>query len=53
MFHDIGPSAGEGGGYVVAQGTPKEIEKNRDSLTGRYLAGLEKIEVPKFFHLGK
>lgn len=44
---DIGPSAGEGGGYVVAQGTPKEIEKNRDSLTGRYLAGLEKIEVPK------
>lgn len=44
---DIGPGAGENGGTVVAAGTPEEVMKNKNSLTGRYLAGLEKIEVPK------
>ena len=44
---DIGPKAGSEGGYVVASGTPKEVMNNPKSLTGRYLKGLEKIEVPK------
>jgi len=44
---DIGPRAGKHGGYVVAQGTPQEVMDNPDSLTGRYLKGLEKVEVPK------
>ena len=44
---DIGPGAGNSGGYVVAAGTPDEVAKNKNSLTGRYLAGIEKIEVPK------
>ncbi len=44
---DIGPVAGKNGGYIVAHGTPAEVMKNKESITGRYLAGLEKIEVPK------
>ena len=44
---DIGPGAGVHGGKVVAQGTPTEIEKNKDSLTGAYLSGAKRIEVPK------
>jgi len=44
---DIGPGAGIAGGYVVAAGTPEEVAKNPNSITGRYLSGLEKIEVPK------
>lgn len=44
---DIGPGAGVHGGQIVAQGTPDEIEKNPNSLTGAYLSGKEKIEVPK------
>ncbi|MBQ6396276.1 excinuclease ABC subunit UvrA, partial [Candidatus Saccharibacteria bacterium] len=44
---DIGPEAGSKGGRLVAAGTPEEIMKNPASLTGRYLAGLEKIETPK------
>lgn len=43
---DIGPKAGEEGGYVVACGTPEEVMKNDDSITGRYLSGKEKIEIP-------
>ena len=43
---DIGPEAGEKGGHVVAFGTPKEVMKNEKSITGRYLSGKEKIEVP-------
>ena len=43
---DIGPDAGEKGGYVVAAGTPKEVMENENSITGRYLKGIEKIEVP-------
>ena len=44
---DIGPGAGVAGGEVVAAGTPAEVAKNPDSVTGRYLAGTEKIDVPK------
>ena len=44
---DIGPGAGEFGGEVIAAGTPKEVMANPNSLTGRYLSGIEKIEVPK------
>ena len=44
---DIGPVAGENGGYIVSKGTPEEVMKDKNSLTGRYLSGLEKIEVPK------
>lgn len=44
---DVGPGAGVHGGQIVAQGTPCELAKMADSLTGRYLAGKEKIETPK------
>ncbi len=44
---DIGPRAGLHGGEVVAQGTPEEVMHNPNSLTGKYLLGKEKIEVPK------
>lgn len=44
---DIGPGAGIAGGNVVASGTPAEVAKNKDSITGRYLSGAEKIAVPK------
>jgi excinuclease ABC subunit A len=44
---DIGPLAGDEGGYVVAKGTPQEVMKCDDSITGRFLSGKEKIEVPK------
>ena len=43
---DLGPGAGLHGGRVVAQGTPHDVEVNPDSLTGRYLAGTEHIDVP-------
>ncbi|MBR5668870.1 MAG: excinuclease ABC subunit UvrA, partial [Spirochaetales bacterium] len=43
---DMGPGAGENGGYVIAQGTPEQIEKNPDSITGQYLAGKIQIPVP-------
>lgn len=44
---DIGPGAGENGGRVVAAGTPDQVAKNNDSITGRYLSGKESIAVPK------
>ena len=44
---DIGPGAGDHGGHVVAAGTPKEVMANPNSLTGKYLTGELKIEVPK------
>ena len=43
---DIGPGAGSHGGQIVAQGTPKEITKNKKSLTGQYLAGKKEISIP-------
>ena len=44
---DIGPGAGIHGGEIVAKGTPQEIIKNKNSLTGQYLSGIQFIEVPK------
>ena len=44
---DIGPGAGVHGGHIIAEGTPLEVEKNPKSLTGAYLSGKKKIEVPK------
>ena len=44
---DIGPGAGAHGGQVVACGTPAEVMANPNSLTGQYLSGKKKIEVPK------
>ncbi|MBO6233679.1 MAG: excinuclease ABC subunit UvrA [Clostridia bacterium] len=44
---DIGPGAGTHGGNVMAQGTAKEVMKVKDSITGQYLSGTKKIEVPK------
>ena len=44
---DIGPGAGVHGGQVVAAGTPEEVMTNPDSITGQYLAGTRRIEVPK------
>lgn len=44
---DIGPGAGSHGGQVVAQGTPADIIANKASITGQYLSGVQKIEVPK------
>ena len=43
---DIGPGAGEHGGRIIAQGTPEEVMANPDSVTGRFLSGRDKIEVP-------
>ncbi|HYK18638.1 MAG TPA: excinuclease ABC subunit UvrA [Bryobacteraceae bacterium] len=43
---DLGPGAGRLGGGLVAQGTPRQIEKNAASLTGQYLSGAVKIEAP-------
>ncbi|MCU0977255.1 MAG: excinuclease ABC subunit UvrA [Steroidobacteraceae bacterium] len=43
---DLGPGAGVHGGRVVAQGTPAEVERHPDSLTGQYLSGRRAIEVP-------
>ena len=44
---DIGPYAGSHGGSIIAKGTPKEVMNNENSLTGKYLTGKLKIEVPK------
>ena len=44
---DVGPGAGLHGGSIVAQGTPKEVMDNPNSLTGKYLKGILNIDVPK------
>jgi len=49
---DIGPGAGEHGGKVVAEGTPKQIMQKKNSLTGQYLSGKKKIESPKKYRKG-
>jgi excinuclease ABC subunit A len=43
---DMGPGAGIHGGHVVAEGSPKQIQANKRSLTGKYLSGEYKIDVP-------
>jgi excinuclease ABC subunit A len=47
---DLGPGAGVHGGRVVAQGTPAEVEAHPDSVTGQYLSGRRRIEVPTSRH---
>ncbi|MDO9867905.1 excinuclease ABC subunit UvrA, partial [Glaesserella parasuis] len=44
---DIGPGAGVHGGQIIAQGTAQEIMQNEASITGKFLSGKEKIEIPK------
>ena len=44
---DIGPKAGVDGGYVVAQGSPKDVAECKDSITGQYLSGKKCIPVPQ------
>ena len=44
---DVGPGAGEYGGEIIAAGTPEEVMKCEESITGRYLTGKERIDVPK------
>lgn len=44
---DIGPGAGDHGGHVVANGTPKQVMRNKKSLTGQYLSGKKFIPVPE------
>ena len=44
---DIGPGAGVHGGQIVAQGTPQQVMKNSESLTGQYLSGHRCIEIPE------
>ena len=44
---DIGPAAGKGGGQLVAQGKPAEVAANPASLTGQYLSGQRRIEIPE------
>ncbi|PHS26431.1 MAG: excinuclease ABC subunit A [Methylophaga sp.] len=53
---DIGPGAGVHGGEIVARGTPEDIMKSEQSLTGQYLSGKKKIELPtqrEPFHVGR
>ncbi|PIX62124.1 excinuclease ABC subunit UvrA [Candidatus Uhrbacteria bacterium CG_4_9_14_0_2_um_filter_41_50] len=49
---DVGPGAGEYGGRIVAEGTPKQLEKDKNSLTGEYLSGKKKIKNPKSYRKG-
>ena len=44
---DLGPGAGEHGGYIIAEGTYEEILHSESSITGQYLSGRKKIELPK------
>ena len=49
---DVGPGAGVHGGQIIAQGTPKEIMENEDSITGLYLSGKKSIIVPAEYREG-
>nr|WP_149499161.1 excinuclease ABC subunit UvrA [Roseiconus lacunae] len=44
---DVGPGAGAGGGEIIAQGTPKQIQANRNSVTGRYLSCADSVPIPE------
>ncbi len=44
---DVGPAAGLHGGEIIAEGTPEEVMKNKNSLTGKYLNGTLKIDIPE------
>lgn len=45
---DLGPGAGEHGGQIVSSGTPQKVMKDKKSLTGQYLSGKKRIEVPEY-----
>lgn len=45
---DIGPGAGEHGGQILSSGTPQKVMKDKKSLTGQYLSGKKRIEVPEY-----
>lgn len=49
---DIGPGAGDEGGYIVAAGTPEEVKNNPNSLTGKYLSGELKIDTKDKYRKG-
>lgn len=49
---DIGPGAGNQGGKIISQGTAKQIQADKNSLTGKYLSGKEKIDLPKKYRKG-
>ncbi len=49
---DVGPGAGIYGGQIIAEGTPKEIKKQPESLTGQYLSGKNTIPIPKTYRKG-
>ena len=49
---DVGPGAGEYGGQIVAEGTPAQLKKNPESLTGQYLSGKKEIPLPKKYRKG-
>ncbi len=44
---DLGPGAGSQGGLVIAQGTPKDVMSNAESLTGQYLRGVQMVSLPR------
>jgi len=44
---DIGPGAGVNGGRIVAQGTPEQVMQSSESLTGKYLVGIEQVPMPR------
>ena len=50
---DLGPEAGTNGGEITAQGTNEEIKKDKNSITGQYLANKKSIEIPKTRRLAK
>jgi excinuclease ABC subunit A len=49
---ELGPGAGEHGGKIVALGTPEEIQKNSDSITGKFLSGANEIPIPEKRRVG-
>jgi excinuclease ABC subunit A len=49
---DLGPGAGVHGGHIVAEGTPEEVMKVKESLTGQYLAGTLKMDIPEKRRVG-
>jgi len=49
---DVGPGAGENGGKIISVGTPEQVKKDKNSITGKYLSNKLKIEVPKKHHKG-
>ena len=49
---DVGPGAGENGGEIISIGTPEQVKKDKNSITGKYLSNKLKIEIPQKHHKG-